>query len=98
MINEFFDKAAFTTPPEGSVGTSGRDVPSGPANVNTDLAILKDVRATEAMRFQLRTELLNAFNQVNFSNPITTLTDARFGKIVGAGDGRAIQLGLKLLS
>jgi hypothetical protein len=97
MIQNFFNTAAFAQPPDGSVGTSGRSILPGPANVNTDLAILKDIRVTEATRFQFRAELLNAFNQVNFGSPITTLNNARFGQITSAGDGRMIQLALKFL-
>jgi hypothetical protein len=97
MITNFFNTAAFAQPPDGSVGTSGRGILNGPADVSTDLAILKDIRVTEATRFQFRAELLNAFNQVNFGNPITTLNNARFGQITSAADGRMIQLGLKFL-
>jgi hypothetical protein len=97
MIAQFFNTSAFRTPPIGSVGASGRGILSGPANVSTDLAILKDIRLTEAVRTQFRTEFLNAFNQVNFSNPVTSLANVNFGKIVGASDGRTIQFGLKFL-
>lgn len=97
MVAQFFNIKAFQTPATGSVGTSGVGILSGPANVATDLAILKDIRVREAPRFQFRAELLNAFNQVNFSNPVTSLASATFGKITTAGDGRIIQLGLKFL-
>jgi hypothetical protein len=97
MIQNFFNTAAFAQPPDGSVGTSGRSILPGPANVNTDLAILKDIRVTEGTRVQFRAELLNAFNQVNFGSPVTTLNNARFGQITSANDGRMIQLGLKFL-
>jgi hypothetical protein len=97
MILRFFNTDAFGQPPDGSVGTSGRGILPGPADVVTDLAILKDIGVTEATRFQLRAELLNAFNQVNFGGPVTTLNNARFGQITSAGEGRTIQLGLKFL-
>jgi hypothetical protein len=68
---------------------------SGPAQVNTDLALLKDFTINEQIRF--RAEAFNAFNQVNFSNPRNSLTDARIGQIIGAADGRSMLLGLKFL-
>ncbi len=51
----------------------------------------------ERQRLQFRAEFFNLFNQVNFSNPVATLANARYGQILGAGAGRTIQLGLKYL-
>ena len=97
MIGEFFNTEAFARPPDGGVGTSSRGVLSGPAFVNTDLAILKDIRVTEKTRFQFRAEFFNLLNQVNFNNPSNRLTRGNFGRITGAAAGRTIQLGLKFL-
>jgi hypothetical protein len=97
MITRFFNTSAFRRPPDGGVGTSARGMFSGPAQVNTDLALLKDFTINEQIRFQLRAEAFNAFNQVNFSNPRNSLTDARIGQIIGAADGRSMLLGLKFL-
>jgi hypothetical protein len=47
---------------------------------------------------QFRTELFNAPNRPNFNALGTNLdTPAGFARIVGAGDGRIIQFGLKYL-
>lgn len=97
MINKFFETGAFALPAIGTYGNSSRGVLSGPANVNTDLAILKDVNVSESMRFQFRAEFFNIFNQVNFGNPIGSIANARFGAITGAAAGRSTQLGLKFL-
>jgi hypothetical protein len=97
MITEFFNKGAFATPGPGGVGTSGRGILSGPANVNTDLAVLKDVRITERINFQFRAEFFNLFNQVNFGNPTTSLSSGNFGRITGAAEGRTVQLGAKFI-
>jgi hypothetical protein len=59
--------------------------------------VLKDFMIREPMRVQFRAEMFNVFNQVNFNNPDTTVTDGTFGVITGAQDGRVIQFGLKLL-
>ena len=49
---------------------------------------------------QFRAEMFNIFNQVNFSNPNTTVTGGGFGTITSTfsagGDPRIIQFGLKL--
>jgi hypothetical protein len=62
-----------------------------------DAAFLKDVAIVEGIRMQFRAELSNLTNRVNFGNPIGQLANPRFGQITGAGSGRAVQLGLKLL-
>jgi hypothetical protein len=97
MVTKFFNTEAFAQPKPGSPGTSGRGILSGPARVNTDFAVLKDIRLAEEYRFQFRAEFFNVFNQVNFNNPGTTLGNSQFGLISGAQPGRTIQLGLKLL-
>ena len=37
------------------------------------------------------------FNQVNFSNPNTTVSSTSFGRITGTGPGRVVQLAAKLI-
>ena len=86
-----------STPAPGTYGTSARGLFSGPANVQTDFAILKDFPFREELHFQFRAEMFNLFNQVNFTNPTASLTNARFGQITGAGAGRSMQMGLKVL-
>jgi hypothetical protein len=87
----------FRTPAAGSPGGSGRGILSGPALLNTDIALLKNVSVRESMRFQLRGELFNAFNQVNFNSPTTSLASTQFGRIASAQAGRTVQLGVKFL-
>ncbi len=96
-IAQFFNKSAFAMPATGRYGTAARGMFSGPANVSTDAALLKDVNVTEAARVQLRVDFTNLFNQVNFNNPVAQLANPRFGQITGAGGGRAVQLGMKFL-
>jgi hypothetical protein len=97
MRAQFFNRDAFVLPQLGRYGTAGRSLFSGPALVTTDLAILKDIMVREGYRFQLRAEFTNAFNQVNFNNPVASLSNARYGQITGSQAGRAIQVGLKFV-
>jgi carboxypeptidase family protein len=97
MLQKFFNTEVFGTPVAGSPGSSGRGILSGPALVNTDLAILKEVKVKEEYRFQLRGEFFNVFNQVNFTRVRTSLANTNFGQIDQAGSGRTAQLGLKFL-
>ena len=97
MVAQFFDRAAFVLPQLGKYGSAGRGILSGPAQVTTDMAILKDVYVRENYRFQLRGEFSNIFNQVNFSNPVAQLSNARYGQITGSQPGRVVQVGLKFI-
>ena len=49
------------------------------------------------MRFQVRVEVFNVFNQVNYDNPNASFGAAAFGSITSAGSMRQMQLGGKLL-
>lgn len=100
FVNRFFNTAAFVPPnlvPVGTYGNSGRGLISGPAFNSTDFSVLKDFMIREPWRVQFRAEMFNVFNQVNFYNPDTTVTDGTFGVITSANDGRVIQFALKLL-
>jgi hypothetical protein len=75
FIARFFNPDALTPVgalPRGIYGSAGRNILSGPANVSTDAAVLKDFALREPFKFQLRGELFNAFNQVNSSDPNTS--------------------------
>ena len=97
MVAQYFTRTALVLPDPGKYGTAGRGILSGPGQVTTDMAILKDILVREGYRFQLRAEFSNAFNQVNFNNPVTTLSNSRYGQITGSQIGRQIQVGLKFV-
>ena len=97
---QFFNTKAFVptnSVPRGVYGNAGRGLISGPAFNSTDFAVLKDFRIREPMRVQFRSEFFNAFNQVNFSNPTTSVASSAFGRVRSANDGRVIQFALKVL-
>lgn len=100
MIGMYFNTAAFVplnSVPRGIYGNAGRGLIYGPGDVNTDFAVLRSLNLPSALRLQLRGEFFNAFNQVNFNTPNTTLSSSTFGRITGAGAGRVIQLAAKLI-
>ena len=100
MVNAFFNTAAFVplnVVPRGIYGNAERGLIYGPADVTTDLAVLRNIDLPRGTRLQVRGEFFNAFNQVNFNTPNTTLSSTTFGRITGAGSGRVIQLAAKLI-
>ncbi len=72
MINP----AAFATPAPGTYGDFPRNALSGPNFKQVDLTLSKKFRFNETMNVEFRTEFFNIFNNPNFANPSTTLSNA----------------------
>ena len=92
-----FDASAFAMPDQFTFGNAPRNLLRGPKSVNTDLSMAKDVPVGGNMRMQVRVDLFNAFNNVNYGNPGSTFGAATFGRISSAGDMRRMQFGVKLI-
>jgi hypothetical protein len=90
----WFNPNAFT-PQTTPYGTVGRDTIWGPGFQGWDLGLAKRLSVGERRYFQFRGELFNAFNQVDFAPPASTVGSAGFGTITLARSGRNVQLGLK---
>jgi hypothetical protein len=87
-------QAVFTVNQPGQTGTMGRAIVNAPAFFNVDMALLKNVRIRENMRFQFRVEAYNALNHANFfpGASIQNVTSTTFGRITSASGGRVLQL------
>jgi hypothetical protein len=103
-IGRWFNTGAFAAQPVNTVATSvvPRNYLRGPAQRRLDLSLLKDVRLTGAARVQLRVEVYNVLNTVNFANPNGALGNAAFGTINSTtnstmGAPRQMQFAAKLL-
>jgi hypothetical protein len=96
VVAQWFNTAAFAAPPLGTDGTSGRNILDGPGTKIVDLSIFRDFKIREAIILQFRGEMTNAFNFVNLSSPVSTLTSGNFGQLTSAGAMRQSQLGLRL--
>jgi len=94
--NEWFSRSSFAVPATGLFGTVGRNAISGPGFYNLDFSLFKIFAFTERMNLEVRAETFSLTNTPQFSNPNTSLGNASFGFITGAGGGRQMQLGMKL--
>jgi hypothetical protein len=92
-----FDASAFAVPAQFTYGSAPRNLLRGPHSLVTDLSLAKNFRLVGRTQFQVRAELFNAFNTVNWSNPSTNIQSTNFGRITSAGGMRRIELGGKLL-
>ncbi len=55
-------------------GNVGRNLLRGPSQTNVDLSVIKRFRLRESTNIELRAEVFNLFNHVNFANPISNLS------------------------
>jgi hypothetical protein len=96
-----FDAAAFALPAQFTFGSAPRNVLRGPKYVSTDLSFAKNIPVGGTIRLQLRAELFNAFNNVNYANPNAVFGSANFGRISATNttfpNMRQVQLGAKLI-
>lgn len=101
---DWLSRSAFLTVPiaaasgaGGRPGTLGRNAFNGPATRTYNLALSKSLRLTEKVALQLRADMFNAFNNVNYGNRLNlTLTSAAFGVFTGTEPPRNIQLNARL--
>jgi len=94
--NEWFSRASFANPVGAVFGNIGRNAMSGPGFFNLDFSLFKIFAITERIKMEVRAESFGITNTPQFNNPNTTLGNANFGYITGAGGGRQLQLGAKI--
>jgi hypothetical protein len=80
-----FNPAAFVAPPAGQFGSVGRNTLRADNYFNTDFAALKNFRFSplgEAGAIEFRAEFFNLFNNPSFTLPVSSLSNAAFGRYV----------------
>ncbi|MBV8890588.1 MAG: hypothetical protein JO266_01180, partial [Acidobacteria bacterium] len=96
-ITQWFNPAAFTTPPAYTWGTLGRNSLRGPAIYNLDANVNRKFKFGEQRDLSFRWELFNTLNHPQFGTPNAT------AGVVGAGSitttqraNRQMQVALRL--
>jgi hypothetical protein len=108
-VVRYFDPTAFTLPAAGTLGTSvGRNSLRGPGLFTVDVGVSKNVPlASRGTYMQLRLEVFNLFNRVNYGAPNPTIFIATAdggaapnptaGQITTALAPRQVQLAVRLV-
>jgi len=107
-IVNYFDPTLFALPAAGTLGSGvGRDSLRAPGLLTVDLALSKNVSLGKSSYLQLRAEVFNLFNRVNYAPPNSAIFIAtpdggaaynpNAGQITAAGAPRQMQLGVKLV-
>jgi hypothetical protein len=95
-LTNWFNPAAFAQPAQSTHGDLPRNAVVGPAywHVNLGLARLIPVSATQ--RMELRLEVFNLLNHLNWGNPVVNFNAGTFGWITTqTGEPRIMQFGIK---
>ncbi len=102
---EYFNSCQVYTNPDcallpglGGFGNLGRNVLRGPTQKRIDISLQKTTKLSERISLELKWDIFNVFNLVNFANPNADLSDATdFGQITNTvGAPRVMQFGAKL--
>ena len=75
----WLNPAAFTTPQPGAFGNLPRNALRGPAFWQADLMFSKDFRFLDTQGLQVRVEIFNIINRLNYENPAATLPNGTPG-------------------
>ncbi len=93
--DRWFNTAAFSLPPFGTFGNSGRNTLEGPGYRNVNLALTKRIPLASDGRLELRAEAFNLFDRVNYDLPDGFFGSPTFGRTLSAQSPRRLQLGVR---
>ena len=106
---QYFNPAAFAAPAAGTFGNLERNALYGPGFKSVDLSVFKTTKLSGGASVQLRCEIFNLFNTINWANPgavlssstsfgiITNTRNANNAPGIGAGEPRNVQLAMKII-
>ena len=75
----WLNPAAFATPQPGTFGNLPRNFLRGPGFWQADLMFSKDFRFMTSQSLQVRAEIFNVLNHLNYENPAATLPNGTPG-------------------
>ncbi len=99
-IDGWFNKAAFSQPPNYTFGNVPRNLPDvrTPGQGNLDFSLFKNIKFAETRFVQFRSEFFNLTNTPEFQDPDMNLQSSTFTRILGQRNRpRQIQFGLKII-
>jgi hypothetical protein len=94
---QWFNTGAFSLPAAFTFGDSGRNAVLGPGYADVDASVQKDIALAGGTRLELRWEMFNLFNSVNFDVPNRVFGTSNFGRIFSAQPARQMQFGVKFI-
>ena len=93
----WFNTAAFATVNQFTLGSASRNPVRGPSYREVDLALMRRIPVNANHAIEVRAEIFNLLNTVNFGAPAATAGASNFGTIISALDPRVVQFAVKYL-
>ncbi len=93
---QWFDPSAFALPAPFTFGSAPRNSVIGPGSANVDLGLAKTWALGELGQLEVRWEIFNLLNTVNFDLPNRIFGTPNFGRIFSAKTPREMQAGVKV--
>jgi hypothetical protein len=96
--NNWLNRAAFGQPAFGTLGNSPRGGFRAPGRWQIDVVAARMFRLPRAQRIEVRAEAFNLTNNTILDDPVTNLSNANFGRILGTAprtNPRVLQFGVK---
>jgi len=109
LLQYYFNPAAFGPLVPGTFGNLARNAYYGPGFKTVDVSVFKTTKLTAHTSVQLRAEMFNVFNWINWANPgVTVSSSTSFGLLsntrnatnapgIGAGEPFNMQLAAKFI-
>ncbi|MDD5542309.1 MAG: TonB-dependent receptor [Acidobacteriia bacterium] len=76
-------------------GNLGKNTFRGPGFANWNISLSKVFKMYERYAFTIRLDMLNAFNERSWGNPVNVMNSANFGKNLNSSTPRTLTLGAK---
>jgi hypothetical protein len=89
-IAEWFNTAAFSVPPLGQFGNSGRNIIIGPGQIDFDMSLNKNIPMRDMMGFEIRLSANNIFNTPHYTTIDTNVSSHTFGQVTAVGAMRQL--------
>jgi hypothetical protein len=92
---DYTGAGAFPVPTAGTEGTLGRNTYDGPGFANVNLTAERTFALPtlgEAGNLEIRGEIMNLFNRVNLTTPVSDMSNTMFGQSTGQDAPRYVQV------
>lgn len=94
-ISCWINASAFANPATGTLGNLGINNMMGPGYFDVDIALTRRFAIRERHNIEVRGEVFNIQNRVNFLNPTAALNSSTFGRILTDVSPRIMQFAVK---
>ncbi|MBV9155479.1 MAG: TonB-dependent receptor [Acidobacteriaceae bacterium] len=93
LVTDYLSRAAFASPPTGTLGNLGPLNITNPGLIQVDMALSRIFPVVERQTVELRWEVFNVPNRLNPAAPNAALSSGSFGQITSDINGSSVQTG-----